>query len=288
MVEGRVSLNRVMTAMLLAVLCLVSQVALAAPEAPMLPEPEGILPPVFRDVLVILCIVLGVLLLVVVAYLWTVQHQAKEHLEQIERLKGDMKAVTTELRSLRAFLMPEQGGTGEKDEKKEEEPKSVLSFPEEEENAPPPVKRSVWQPFLEDFNSLARSMDIPKADVACENFVELHQLVLLRCLFPSSPSGKRGEVPPKFTKEKAVADGVYWAWPLPEEEGRFAVVPRPNIPYDEKLYREGGLKETFASNFENGGPGAVYRHVEVKLPAIFVNKNGSWQIEQPGLIRLEP
>ena len=88
----------------------------------MLPEPEGILPPVFRDVLVILCIVLGVLLLVVVAYLWTVQHQAKEHLEQIERLKGDMKAVTTELRSLRAFLMPEQGGTGEKDEKKEEDP----------------------------------------------------------------------------------------------------------------------------------------------------------------------
>ena len=75
MVEGRVSLNRVMTAMLLAVLCLVSQVALAAPEAPMLPEPEGILPPVFRDVLVILCIVLGVLLLVVVAYLWTVQFQ---------------------------------------------------------------------------------------------------------------------------------------------------------------------------------------------------------------------
>ena len=58
------------------------------------------------------------------------------------------------------------------------------------------------------------------------------------------------------------------------------MVPRPNIPYDEKLYREGGLKETFASNFENGGPGAVYRHVEVKLPAIFVNKNGNWQIDR--------
>jgi len=288
MVEGRIFLNRVMTAVFFAVLCLASRAAMAAPEAPVLPEPEGILPPVFRDVLIILCIVLGVLLLVVVAYLWTVQHQAKEHVEQLQRLTGDVKAVTMELRTLRSILMPEQGGMDERGKKAEEDPKSVLSFPEEEGNAPPPVKRSIWQPFLEDFNSLARSMDIPKADIACENFVELHQLILLRCLFPSSPSGNRGEMPPKFTKEKAIANGVYWAWPLPEEEGRFAVVPRPNLSYDEKLYREGGLKETFASNFENGGPGAVYRHVEVKLPAIFVNKNGNWQIEQPGLIRLEP
>ena len=272
---------------LAALFCAVPRMAMGAAENPPPPVDPGILPPVFRDVLIILCIVLGVLLLFAVAYLWTVMQQAKDQTGQIKRLNEDLKAVTTELRTLQAILMPEEFGKG-KQEEAEPEVEPVLSFPQPEEGKPVSVKRTVWQDFVDDFNSLARSMDIPKADVACKNFVGLHQLILLKCLFPSSSDGRHSEMPPKFAREKNIADGVYWAWPIPEEEGRFAAVPRPDMDYDEKLYRQGGLKETFASNFENGDRGVVYHHVEVKLPAIFVNKNGNWHIEQPGLIRLEP
>ncbi len=268
------------------ILCAAPQMALGAVENLPPQVDVGILPPVFRDVLIILCIVLGVLLLLAVAYLWTLMHESKIQSGQVKRLTGDMKAVTAELRTLQSILMPEQFGK-EKGGETEEKSEQVLSFPQEEEK-PVSVKRSVWQDFVDDFNSLARSMDIPKADVACENFVGLHRLTLLRCIFPSSSDGNHSEMPPKFALGKDIAEGVYWAWPVPEEEGRFAAVPRPDMDFDEKLYREGGLKETFASNYENGAKGAVYRHVEVKLPAIFVNKNGNWQIEQPGLIRLEP
>ena len=148
------------------------------------------------------------------------------------------------------------------------------------------MKRSVWQNFVDDFNSLAQSMDVPKADVACENFVGLHKLVLLDCIAHSGANIKGSQAEPIFAVEKSVKGSAYWAWPLPGEKGRYAVVPKPIISYDDNLHSEGGMKETFASNFEND-PGSVYRHVSVKFPAIFKKEGEKWKIEQPGLIRLE-
>lgn len=251
----------------MAALCLVPGTAFAAAE----PGQEGILPPIMRDVMIVLCLVLGVLLLFAVAFLWAVQQQARPQLAKVDHLAADMKAVTAELRALQSMILPE---------KPEEEEEELPPAPApEEKNAPAPVSRSIWKAFVDDFNSLARSMEVPKKDVACENFVAIHKLVLLKCR-----PHKEGEAL-DFALEKSIGESEYWAWPIPGENDRYAVVPKPILAYDDKLHREGGMKETFASNFESGDP-KTYHQVEVKLPAIFRNKDGKWQIEQPGLMRL--
>ncbi len=278
MTEERELLRKGMGALLAAVLCYLPETALAAASG----EKDGVLPPVLRDVVVILCMVLSVLLLIAVAVLWTAQHGMREKVARCSKLEGDLKAVTTELRELQSVLMPERSKS---DMEEEEEGDPVLSVPESPVKNPPPVKRSVWQNFVDDFNSLARSMDIPKAEIACENFVALHKLVLLTCLSHGGFDGKGNEMEPAFSLERSVKASTYWAWPLPDEQGRYAVVPNPILRYDDKLHREGGMKETFASNFENE-TAATFCHVEVKLPAIFTNRSGKWKVEQPGLIRL--
>ena len=110
------------------ILCAAPQMALGAVENLPPQVDVGILPPVFRDVLIILCIVLGVLLLLAVAYLWTLMHESKIQSGQVKRLTGDMKAVTAELRTLQSILMPEQFGK-EKGGETEEKSEQVLSFP---------------------------------------------------------------------------------------------------------------------------------------------------------------
>ena len=93
-----------------------------------------------------------------------------------------------------------------------------------------------------------------------------------------------GSVPsPKFAEVDGVAMSAFWAWQSTAGDGRYAVVPSPLHPYDKQSHDTGGLKETFASNFEDG----VYSKMEVKLPAIFRRVENRWQVEQPGLIHLE-
>ena len=271
------------------------------------PEQDGMLPPVLRDVMVVLALVLAVLLLIAVAVLWSMQHHYRARLAVLDRLTNDMKAVTAELRSLQSLILPPSLDDLPIELPKEPEPpepqkvpppelpketpketEPVLSSPEPEpqEKEPTTVKRSVWQGFVDDFNNLAQSVDVPKADVACENFAGLQKLVLLDCIAHSGAAIKGSQAEPIFAVEKSVKGSVYWAWPIPKEKDRYAVVPNPIISYDDNLHREGGMKETFASNFENGAA-SVYRHVSVKFPAIFKKEGEKWKIEQPGLIRLE-
>lgn len=277
MSDEREFLRRRVGVLLAVILCSVPGTVWAAATG----EKDGVLPPMLRDVIVILSVVLSVILLIAVAILWTMQQSTRERLSGYSRMEGDMKAVTAELRELQSVLMPDRSRAEEQEN--DEDP--VLSFPDSPVKQPPPVKRSVWQSFADDFNSLARSMDIPKADIACENFVELHKLVLLTCLSHGGFDGNGNEMEPAFSREHSIDASTYWAWPIPEEKGRYAVVPNPVISYNDKLHREGGMKETFASNFENSGV-AEFHHVEVKLPAIFSSSSGKWKIEQPGLIRL--
>lgn len=266
--------KKLMMTAALTIVLLVPRIAAAAGDGA--EEPAGVLPPVMRDVLVILGLVLGVLLLIAVAFLWTMYQQSKEQLSKLHRIPADVKAITAELRSLQSLLTP--------------------AAPEEEEDGPPfitpgnagepqPVNRSVWQAFVEDYNNLAHSMSIPKAEIACESFIELHKLLMLECIAHSNLDDKGNETGPKYVLTTDLKESNCWAWLLPEEVERYAVVPNPIIRYDDNLHSQGGMKETFASNFESGDPN-VYEQVEVKLPAIFNRKNGDWKIEQPGLIRV--
>ena len=50
------------------------------------------------------------------------------------------------------------------------------------------------------------------------------------------------------------------------------------------MHDEGGMKETFAARYEDG---KTYEKLTVDMPALFSQKNDKWNIEQPGLIKLE-
>ena len=82
--------------------------------------------------------------------------------------------------------------------------------------------------------------------------------------------------------------GNFWLWAIPQNNSRFVVVPNPACLYNENLHFEGGMKETFASNYDENNKSAEYTKIEVKLPAIFVHDEDTapWIVEQPGLINV--
>lgn len=141
-----------------------------------------------------------------------------------------------------------------------------------EENAPP------WKQFVDDYNNLAASMDVPRAMQACENFVKTHNLATLIYYERDKVTDQM-----KFVMVKEVHQSVYWAKMVPGETGRYVVVPNPLATYNNDLHENGGMKETFASNYEKGG---LYRQYQVKLPAMFKATLGNWRVDKPGLLRL--
>ena len=232
----------------------------------------GILPPVVRDMMVILMVVMCILLFIGVAVAIMTARSAGKNNAKFDKLNRTVRSLSDDVGYLKKTLALDP----------DDAPAAVSPFLE-----PPPapagggVRSAEWQEFVGDYNNLARSVDVPRFEQACKNFVELHEIRLLVCLSPSGIDANGMEQPPRFA---SVNDGEsdFWAWPIPNYKSKFAVVPDPTISYDEKLHMEGGMKETFASNYDSG----IYRHVEVKIPAIFSHKNDKWSIEQPGLIRL--
>lgn len=232
--------------------------------------PMPMAPPVIPTsllMLVILGLTLDVLLLVAVAYLWMMWRQ--EH-QAIRQLAG----LSSELRELAKVL------EGMKQPVKEEI--EEIPLPKRAEPEPPVKKEVIWKAFVEEFNQFSGGMKKSGASEACEKFVKEKKIVLLMCLDHAAEVD--GQPAPKFAEVQSVSVSGFWAYPLPGVADRYAVVPNPSIPYEQKIHEEGGMKETFASNFESG----VCRSIAVKMPALFHNVGGNWIIDQPGMIHVEP
>ena len=235
-------------------------------------EGGNLLPPMVRDMMIILLAVMFVLLLIGVAMALLTARNANKSTSKVDKLNRTVRSLTDDVEFLKKALALDP----------DDAPAPISPFLEQ---SPAPagggVRSAEWQEFVGDYNNLARSVDVPRFEQACRNFIELHEIRLLVCLSPGGIDANGMEQPPRFA---AVNDGEsdFWAWPIPNYKAKFAVVPDPTISYDEKLHTEGGMKETFASNYDSG----IYRHVEVKIPAIFSHVNDKWSVEQPGLIRL--
>ena len=216
----------------------------------------------------VLGLVLDVLLLIAVAYLWSTRHQDRKSLARLEKLPAEVKRLSEAVEKLESQMAPP-----------EEELPETPSEPEAP--AQPMADEVVWKPFVDDFNHLANSMNVPGAKEACGNFTKSKNIKMLICLDHAAQVD--GKPAPKFVAMESLEASNYWAFLLPKTVDRYAVVPNPLIPYEQKLHDEGGMKETFASNFG----GSVSKKIEVKLPALFHNKDGNWIIDQPGVIHLE-
>lgn len=76
--------------------------------------------------------------------------------------------------------------------------------------------------------------------------------------------------------------GDFWAIMIMGTEN-FNIVPSLNVVYDEEYHLYGGMKETYASNYDKGDP---YSRIELNAPAIFSHVGQLWAPVRPGKITL--
>ena len=142
--------------------------------------------------------------------------------------------------------------------------------------------KPIWQEFLDDYHALRETFSPARGAELCQPIIEKYGLHLLIC--SDHAAVENGKTMPKFETVQDVSEATFWAYDIPGQPGDFAVVPSPMVPYDKHMHDEGGMKETFAARYEDG---KTYEKLTVDMPALFSQKNDKWNIEQPGLIKLE-
>lgn len=230
-------------------------------------------PPIVANVMLVMIGVLSMVSLVGLAYNWSVVISGRRQFNKIAELEKSVGKLQQEIKELKGRLAAEQlKDAMQSATEPTDTPHAVMA---------PPERREVWQDFLDDYNSLAASMHVPKAEQACQAFAEGYKLELLRCTNPAAQ--ENGQTVPKFAAVPCLQESTYWAWPVAEAPGAYVVVPNPLNPYDQKLHTEAGMKETFASNYEQG----TSESLQVRLPAKFQKQGSVWKIVQPGVIRVK-
>ena len=238
----------------------------------------GLFSPMIADTVLILVGVISLVALVGISYNYSLMFNARGKIAKIEALEQELKILQRELKELKSQMVKYQFKEAAPIDKGV--PKSAVNTAAAGA-AESPLKQEVWQAFVDDYNNLARSMDVPKADKACESFVRNNRLHLLICVEPSDMENGGGT--PLYAPVDEVELSNFWAWQVPGKADVFVVVPNPLVEYNEELHNHKGMKETFASNYEKGN----FKQLQVKLPAQFMQRLGAWKIVQPGVIKVQ-
>lgn len=208
---------------------------------------------------------LCILLLFIVAYLWVANSRK-----------------TDEIRNLQAEVVRQRRDLNRLEERVSQirQPKVVDTVPQiepfgldfsEPSKVSPLAPQKPWLEFVEKYNELAELMSKPGQLKKCEKFVYEFKLRVL------TYGGAM-----TFRPAIDVKDSRYWAFKCSSDE--FAVVPNPMHPCDEEFHEHGGMKETYALNYQDG----VYRKYFVKLPAIFAYEPATgWRLKDAGVVNLE-
>ncbi len=140
-----------------------------------------------------------------------------------------------------------------------------------QQNAP------AWSEFVEAYNALAqRKLTGFEARDARNDFGRRFGVRAFSCA-NFEQRMNRPDLPPVFADEPNIANGEYWAMPC--SGGLYVVVPCMKT-YEARNHSEGGMKEAFHSNFENG---RTYNVITVIKPAIFQE---GWKILRQGKLQL--
>lgn len=142
--------------------------------------------------------------------------------------------------------------------------------------------KPIWQEFLDDYHALRETFSPERGAELCRPIIDKYGLHLLIC--SDHAAVENGKTMPKFETVQDIAEAAFWAYDIPGQPGDFAVVPSPMFPYDQKMHEEAGMKETFAARYETG---KSYDKLTVDMPALFSLRKEKWNIEQPGLLKLE-
>ena len=151
------------------------------------------------------------------------------------------------------------------------------------EPAPAPVitEEMRWRDFVDAYNALRAKSAAMGGNMAVRNdriaFQKKYNIIGISCT-NSSIRVTDASIAPVFA-EQTLTMANYWAYPLPDGSGRYAVVPSAH-DYSSGFHREGGGKEVFDSNYTNGS----YQNIIVDRPAIFSHTLN--EIESIGRLRL--
>ena len=228
---------------------------------------EAMVSPVFSDALNFLSLGLSVVLLFAVAYLWSSNNNRAAQIATLQAEQQRMKKSLSKLED-KVNVMREPTVVADV-------PQAVpfgidLSEPESSRMTPL-APQDPWIVFVDEYNKLAEEMKKPGQLMRCEKFVKDKKLRIL------TYGGAM-----TFRHAIDVKDSAYWALKCDLDE--YAVVPNPMNPCDEDLHENGGIKEIYALNYQDG----IYRKYYVKLPAIFnLEADGTWQLKKPGVVNLE-
>ena len=228
---------------------------------------ESMVSPMFSNALNFLALGLSLVLLFVVAYLWSSNNNKSA---QLERIQSELKRMKRSLDRLEEKVSQMR------------EPQVISEVPQVEpfgldltepmdSRITPLAPQDPWLNFVDEYNKLAEAMKNHGQLMRCEKFVRQNKLRIL------TYGGAM-----TFRPAIDVKDSAYWAFKCELDE--FAVVPNPMNPCDEELYEHGGIKEIFDLDYDEG----VYRKYVVKLPSIFeLDENGVWKMKKPGALDLE-
>ena len=142
--------------------------------------------------------------------------------------------------------------------------------------------KPIWQDLLDDYHAMRETFSPERGAELCAPLIEKYGLHLLIC--SDHAATENGKTMPKFETVDDVNEATFWAYDIPGQPNDFAVIPSPMFPYDQKLHEEAGMKETFATRYEAG---KSYDKLTVDMPALFSLRKDKWNIEQPGLLKLE-
>ena len=142
--------------------------------------------------------------------------------------------------------------------------------------------KPIWQDLLDDYHALRETFSPERGEELCQPLIDKYGLHLLVCT--DHAANKNGKTMPKFETVEDVNEATFWAYDIPGQPGDYAVIPSPMFPYDQMMHDEAGMKETFATRYEAG---KSYDKLTVDMPALFTLRKDKWNIEQPGLLKLE-
>ena len=226
---------------------------------------EFLLSPQMTQILYYLSLGLSILLLFVVAYLFTANGRKSD---EIAKLQAEVVRQRRDINNLRETIDHMWKPTVKTDVPHIEPFGLDFSEPSKVSALAP---QKPWLEFVEEYNQLAEEMSKPGQLKKCEKLVYEFKLRVL------TYGGAM-----TFRPAIDVKDSRYWAFKCSSDE--FAVVPNPMHPCDEEFHDHGGMKETYALNYKDG----IYRKYFVKLPAIFTYEpSGGWKLKDTGVVNLE-
>ena len=166
--------------------------------------------------------------------------------------------------------MPEPESMPEPEPEPEPEP---MPEPEREPESPPIVR------FMEAYSE---ANDIEDPTLQKARFASLLAEFSSKRFTCTNPEDRKTNpnAPPTFETRD---EGDFWAVEKGDGSDDYYVIPDPTLPYSEERHRFCGMKEAFASNYQEG---KTYTHMEVEAPARFSLMGSLWAPQRPGKIML--